>query len=148
MERSEIVRANASMTTRVLGMPAAPVPDGGYALRVLRTRGRHSGADRDTPIGVVGHDGAHYLVSPEDTRDWVRNLDADPRCTLLAADAASAGTAVRPDPDAAAAAVRTYLRALDMPWARQAFPVGPDSATAEVRAHMPPISVFRIDPAR
>lgn len=146
MERSEIVRANASMTTRVLGMPAAPVPDGGYALRVLRTRGRHSGADRDTPIGVIGHDGAHYLVSPDDTRDWVRNLDADPRCTLLAAGLASPGTAVRPAPEMAATAVRTYLQALDMPWARQAFPVGPDTATDEVAAHMPPISVFRIDP--
>lgn len=147
MDRTEIARTNAAMTERVLGMPAAPVPDGGYALRVLRARGRRSGTPRDTPIGVVSHGGALHLVSPDDTRDWVRNLHADPHCTLLAADHESAHTAVEPEPGDAAAVTLAYLRALDVPWAARAFPVTADDSPGAVVAHVPPITVFRLDPA-
>ncbi|ALE74445.1 MULTISPECIES: nitroreductase/quinone reductase family protein [unclassified Pseudonocardia] len=145
MERTEIAAMNAAMTGRVLTMPAAPVPDGGYALRVLRTRGRRSGEPRDTPVGVVGHGGAEYVVAPVAARDWVRNLRATPGCTLLASDGGSERRAVEPGPGEAAAAVVTYLRAIDQPQALRAFPVPADASADDVAAHLGTIAVFRLD---
>jgi deazaflavin-dependent oxidoreductase (nitroreductase family) len=77
------------MSRRIVDEPAAPLVDGGYALRVLRTTGRRSAEPRETPIAVVAHDGRLHLVSPDAGRAWVRNLAADPRCALVAADGAT-----------------------------------------------------------
>lgn len=147
MDRTEIAAMNASMTERVLGMPAAPVPDKGYALRVLRTRGRRSGEPRTSPLGVIGHEGAEYVVSPNGTRDWVRNLRGGAECALVANGETSERRAVAPAPEEAAGAVVTYLRALDQPFALQAFPVSADASPEEVAAHLDTIAVFRLDPA-
>ncbi|MEJ8279094.1 nitroreductase family deazaflavin-dependent oxidoreductase [Pseudonocardia spirodelae] len=147
MDRTEIAAMNTSMTGRVLAMPPAPVVDGGYALRVLRTRGRRSGEDRDTPIGLVGHDGAQYVVSPVGDRDWVRNLRAAPGCAVRSSAGDEPRRAVEPGRDEAAAAVVGYLRALDVPWALQAFPVPADAGPEQVAEHLDTIAVFRLDPA-
>lgn len=147
MDRTEIAAMNASMTERVLGMPATPVPDEGYALRVLRSRGRRSGEPRSTPLGVIGYGGADYLVSPTGSRDWVRNLRGTAECTLLAGGETDDRRAVTPDPAEAAGVVVTYLRALDQPWARQGFPVSADSSVEEIIGHLDTIAVFRLDPA-
>lgn len=147
MDRTEIAAMNASMTERVLGMPATPVPDKGYALRVLRTRGRRSGEPRSTPLGVIGHEGGEYLVSPTGARDWVRNLRATAGCALLASDRTDERRAVTPGPAEAAGVVLAYLQALDQPWARQGFPVSADSSVEDVTAHLDTIAVFRLDPA-
>lgn len=147
MDRTEIAATNASMTARVLQMPATPVPDGGYALRVLRTRGRRSGEPRDTPIGVVGHGGAGYLVSPTGGRDWVRNLRATPECAIRSATGDEPHRAVEPGRAEAAAAVVGYLRALDVPWALSAFPVPAGATEEQVAEHLDTIAVFRLDPA-
>ena len=145
MDRTEIAAMNATMTERVLGMPGTPVPDGGYALRVLRTRGRRSGAPRSTPVGVVGRDGGEYVVSPVGTRDWVRNLRADPECTLCSGEGSSERRAVEPGAAEAGAVVVTYLRALDQPWALQAFPVPAGASADDVAVHLDTIAVFRLD---
>ncbi|WP_224391805.1 nitroreductase family deazaflavin-dependent oxidoreductase [Pseudonocardia sp. ICBG1293] len=147
MDHAEIAATNASMTARVLQMPATPVPDGGYALRVLRTRGRRSGEPRDTPIGVVGHGGAEYLVSPTGGRDWVRNLRAAPACTVRSAGGDAPRRAVEPGRAEAAAVVVGYLRALDVPWALAAFPVPADASAEQVATHLDTIAVFRLNPA-
>ncbi|WP_224403166.1 nitroreductase family deazaflavin-dependent oxidoreductase [Pseudonocardia sp. ICBG1034] len=147
MDRTEIAATNASMTARVLQMPPTPVPDGGYALRVLRTRGRRSGEPRDTPIGVVGHGGAGYLVSPTGGRDWVRNLRATPECAIRSGTGDEPHRAVEPGRAEAAAVVVGYLRALDVPWALSAFPVPADATEEQVAEHLDTIAVFRLDPA-
>ena len=84
---------NAAMTDKILEDAVQPYREGGYALRVVRTTGRHSGQQRSTPLGVVQVDGALYLISPDRGRDWVRNLDRDPRLVLDPGE--DARTAVR-----------------------------------------------------
>jgi deazaflavin-dependent oxidoreductase (nitroreductase family) len=42
--------------------------------RVLRVRGRTSGEWRETPVNLLGHEGARYLVAPRGHTQWVKNL--------------------------------------------------------------------------
>src|SRR4051812_27486772 len=42
--------------------------------RVLRVRGRKSGAWRSTVVNLLDHEGQRYLVAPRGTTDWVRNI--------------------------------------------------------------------------
>jgi deazaflavin-dependent oxidoreductase (nitroreductase family) len=43
---------------------------------VLSVPGRHSGRTRRTPVAVLEHDGARYLISPFGDTEWARNLRA------------------------------------------------------------------------
>lgn len=147
MSRPDVRAMNTGMTTRILAEPAAPVPEAGYALRVVRTTGRRSGEPRRTPVGVTRLHDHEYLVSPDRSRDWVRNLAAAPECALLAGDEDRARVAVPVGADEAAAVVSTYLRAVTVPWALKAFPVPPEATPAEITAHLDSIAVFRLDPA-
>lgn len=47
-----------------------------WGSRILRVRGRKSGAWRATPVNVLSHDGQRYLVAPRGQTQWVRNLRA------------------------------------------------------------------------
>jgi deazaflavin-dependent oxidoreductase (nitroreductase family) len=143
----DLAAVNAAMSRRIVDEPAAPLVDGGYALRVLRTTGRRSAEPRETPIAVVAREGRLYLVSPDAGRAWVRNLAADPRCALVAADGADPRTAVPVTPAEAASAVRTYLRAMTQPWALGAFPVGPDASLDEISAHLGEMAVLQLEPS-
>ncbi len=137
---------NTTMNHKILAEPAQPYTEGGYALRVVHTTGRRSGKQRATPLGVVQLDGLHYLVSPDRSRDWVRNLDADPACTVATADSTEERTTVAAQPTAAAPVVSIYLTALrQMPWALRAFPVSPDATIEEITAHLASIAVLRLD---
>ena len=42
--------------------------------RVLRVRGRKSGAWRSTPVNPLTFDGSRYLVAPRGDTHWVRNI--------------------------------------------------------------------------
>ncbi|MCX4746829.1 nitroreductase family deazaflavin-dependent oxidoreductase [Kitasatospora sp. NBC_01287] len=44
--------------------------------RLLAVRGRSSGEWRTTPVNLLAHDGARYLVAPRGHTQWVRNLRA------------------------------------------------------------------------
>ena len=146
MDRTAAREANAAMIERISSAPAEPIPEGGYALRVIRTHGRRSGEVRATPLGVLRHDGASYLVSPQAGRDWVRNLLADPWCEVVAGGEAAEYRAVTPPGADAVAAVGGYLRAVQVPWALQAFPVAADAGEAEIAEHLDEMAVLRLDP--
>jgi deazaflavin-dependent oxidoreductase (nitroreductase family) len=45
-----------------------------WGSRELRVRGRKSGEWRTTPVNLLTHDGAQYLVAPRGETQWVRNL--------------------------------------------------------------------------
>lgn len=47
-----------------------------WGSRELRVVGRRSGEVRTTPVNLLTHDGATYLVAPRGTTQWVRNLRA------------------------------------------------------------------------
>ncbi|HEU4487976.1 MAG TPA: nitroreductase/quinone reductase family protein [Actinomycetota bacterium] len=42
----------------------------------LIVKGRNTGAVRRTPVKVLAHHGARYLVSPRGEAEWVKNLRA------------------------------------------------------------------------
>lgn len=60
---------------RVIGNRLAPV-FGRRLVATLSVPGRTSGRWRTTPIVVLEHEGARYLVSPYGDSDWSRNLRA------------------------------------------------------------------------
>ena len=45
-----------------------------WGSRELRVRGRKTGEWRTTPVNLLSHDGAQYLVAPRGETQWVRNL--------------------------------------------------------------------------
>ena len=45
-----------------------------WGSRVLYVRGRQSGEWRTTPVNLLTHEGAQYLVAPRGETQWVRNL--------------------------------------------------------------------------
>lgn len=99
---------------------------------------------RRTPIAVVRSAGRSYLVSPDLSRDWVRNLAAQPRCTVLNRDESVTARAEPAEPDEAIHVIRTYLRSMTVPWALKAFPISPDAGDAEIAAHVATIAVLRL----
>ena len=86
------------------------------------------------------------LVTPDPTRDWARNLAADPTATLLSADGDVPVRAERVGADEGAPVVQAYLAAMTVPWALEAFPVRPEDLLDTVRAHMDGIAVFALLP--
>jgi deazaflavin-dependent oxidoreductase (nitroreductase family) len=146
MGASDVRAVNRDMTERLLAAPARPYEEGGYALRVVHTTGRSSGERRSTPLGVVQVGGRLYLVTPDRSRDWARNLEADPDVVLDPGD--DPRTARQAPPDEATRAVAAYLRSMQVPWALRAFPVGPDSDLDEIGRHLDTIGVWRLDPVR
>jgi deazaflavin-dependent oxidoreductase (nitroreductase family) len=45
-----------------------------WGSRILVVRGRTSGLPRSTPVNLLTHEGAPYLVAPRGHTQWVRNL--------------------------------------------------------------------------
>lgn len=139
-DRSQMQALNRQMVERIGGAPPAPLVDGGYALRVVRTTGRSSGEERPVPLAVIVLDGRRWLVAPRAARDWVANLDADPACTVVGD---GRFTAVRRNDRDAAQAAQLYARAATGP-AQAAFPYAPDADLDEVVAALPQMAVFEL----
>lgn len=143
--RADIRALNADMVARLLDAGPQPLAEGSYALRVVETSGCRSGRARRTPLGLTRLDDRRYLVSPQARRDWVRNLRTHPICVIAAGTDRERVRAVPVGGDEAATVVGTYLAAVQVPWARRAFPVGPDASREEITAHLDSIAVFRLD---
>ncbi|MGW5724302.1 nitroreductase/quinone reductase family protein [Amycolatopsis sp. NPDC003865] len=135
------------MTARLIDAPGEAPPEGGYALRVVETRGRSSGEPRRVPLAVVAWHGGRYLVSPVRDRDWVANLLETPECALLAAEERQDCRAEIAGGHEAANVVATYLAAMSVPWAVKAFPVPQDATPDRILQHLGGMAVFRLEPA-
>jgi deazaflavin-dependent oxidoreductase (nitroreductase family) len=144
VNRVDIRALNAEMTAELIGSPGEAPPEGGYALRVVETRGRSTGEPRRVPLAVVARDGGRYLVSPVRDRDWVSNLLDAPECALLAAGERQDCRAETVDGDEAAGVVATYLAAMSVPWAVKAFPVPQDATPSQILEHLDGMAVFKL----
>ncbi|MEO6955768.1 MAG: nitroreductase/quinone reductase family protein [Antricoccus sp.] len=147
-ERPSLRMMNVQMTERLLTTPPAPAPDRGTALRVLQTTGRRSGNSRRTPIGVLHHNGAQYLVCPDRSRDWPQNLLSEPHCQILAGGHEQHHRAVPVDGEDAVGGIEAYLIAVEVPWARKAFGFGDQIDRSEIRAALPRMAIFQLVSAR
>lgn len=141
-DRAQFQTMNRRMIERIGTMPHAPLVENGYALRVVRTTGRRTGAPRAVPLAVVSHDGRRWLVAPSGVRDWVANLDAHPSCTV---DGDGSFTAQRSTGRDAAPAAQLYCRAAEGTQSR--FPFPPDADLDAVLAALPQMAVFELTSA-
>ena len=136
------------MTRRLMAAPAQPLPDPGYALRVLEIAGRRSGAPIDTPIGVLASNGRRFLVSPDASRDWVANLRAAGTATLKASGLTEHIATFELHGRPAAEVVVAYLAVVTVSWAVAAFRVPDGTSVEEVEAqHLDRMAVFEVLPA-
>jgi deazaflavin-dependent oxidoreductase (nitroreductase family) len=134
---------NRAMVQRLRGSAPPPLVAGTYELRVLRTTGRASGQERPVPLAVVHHDDRRYLVAPDARRDWVANLDADPRAGIEAGGGVEEVRVTRVAGRPAAHVVAAYAAAATGP-ARAAFPFGDDPDISEVEAVLDRMAVFEV----
>lgn len=88
-----------------------------WGSRVLTVRGRTSGEPRSTPVNLLVHDGARYLVAARGHTHWVRNLRAAGEGELRLGKRVTPFTAVELADAEKPALLRAYL-------ARWKFEVG------------------------
>jgi deazaflavin-dependent oxidoreductase (nitroreductase family) len=134
-------------TSHVFNPLVAALTRSGVSLlgsRVLRIRGRKSGVWRETPVNLLAHDGAEYLVAARGETQWVRNLRASGNGELRVGRRIQAFTAEEIGDDEKSAVLRAYLKRWK--WEVGAFfeGVGPDSSDDELRAEARHHPVFRI----
>jgi deazaflavin-dependent oxidoreductase (nitroreductase family) len=77
--RSERYLEPGGFTKHVFNRAVALLTAAGVSVagwRVLLVRGRTSGEWRETPVNLLSHEGARYLVAPRGHTQWVKNLRA------------------------------------------------------------------------
>jgi deazaflavin-dependent oxidoreductase (nitroreductase family) len=116
-----------------------------WGSRVLEVRGRSSGQWRRTPVNLLSHEGARYLVAPRGETQWVRNLRASGEGRLCLGRRREPFTAVEvTDPAEKAAILRAYLKRWKAEVGVFFEGVGPDASEEELRRIAPRHPVFRI----
>jgi deazaflavin-dependent oxidoreductase (nitroreductase family) len=114
--------------------------------RMLYVRGRTSGQWRSTPVNLLTHDGARYLVSPRGETQWVRNLRAAGQGELRLGRQIEGFTATEiPDGDKPAV-LRAYLQRWRFEVGAFFDGVGPDAQDEELRRIAPKHPAFRLTP--
>lgn len=115
--------------------------------RVLRVRGRKSGAWRENPVNVLTLDDNQYLVAPRGETQWVRNLRAAGGGELRVGRRSQPFTAEEIGEDAKPPILRAYLKRWK--WEVGVFfgGVGPESSEADIRAEGRHHPVFHVRPA-
>lgn len=115
--------------------------------RVLETTGRRSGLPRRTPVNLLRHEGAEYIVSPRGETEWVRNVRAaDGSLTLILGKQRTAYKAADVTGDAQVAVLRHYLRRWKFEVGVFFDGVGPDSSDDDFRAVAGQHPVFALTP--
>ncbi|HEY0932814.1 MAG TPA: nitroreductase/quinone reductase family protein [Trebonia sp.] len=143
----EYRESNRRMAGSILAAEPAPYTDGGYVRRVLEIRGRVSGKAHLVPIAVITLAGSRYVVSPVRQRNWVRNLQADPRCIVRSRDTGEPVRATFLDDNGRVAeVVSTYIALMNAPWAVAQFPFPADAGRAQIEAAAAGVAVFHLDP--
>lgn len=132
-----VFNATVAATTR-LGLSV-------WGSRVLEIPGRSTGEPRRTPVNLLAHDGAHYLVAARGETQWVRNLRANGnRLVLIKGRRRETWEAVAIDDAGKAAILRPYLKRWKMEVGQFFDGVGAESSDAEIARIAPRHPVFRI----
>lgn len=117
-----------------------------FGSRVLEVRGRTSGQWRQTPVNLLSHDGAEYLVAPRGHTQWVKNLRASGEGRLRVGRRTTGFRATELSDDEKTGVLRAYLK--KWKWEVGVFfgGVGPDAQDSELRRIAPDHPVFRVTP--
>jgi len=147
---SEHYRRPGWFTRNVFNRVVALATQAGISVwgsRVLQVRGRKSGAFRETPVNLLTHDGARYLVAPRGVTEWVRNLRVAQEGSLRVGHRTEAFHATELSDDEKPEILRAYLRRWKMEVGVFFDGVDANSSDAELRRIAPDHPVFRIAPA-
>jgi deazaflavin-dependent oxidoreductase (nitroreductase family) len=115
--------------------------------RELRVRGRTSGDWRKSPVNLLHHDGARFLVAPRGRTQWVRNLEAAGTGELRVGRRVETFRAVAVADADKAGILRDYLHHWKMEVGVFFDGVGLDAPDEQLTAIAPGYPVFRIEPA-
>jgi deazaflavin-dependent oxidoreductase (nitroreductase family) len=115
-----------------------------WGSRVLRVRGRTTGEWRSTPVNLLRHDGAEYLVAPRGNTQWVRNLRVRGRGELVVGRRVRRFRATELADVDKPAVLRAYLRRWKFEVGVFFSGVGPDASDEELLRIAPGYPVFRI----
>jgi deazaflavin-dependent oxidoreductase (nitroreductase family) len=115
-----------------------------YGSRVLEIQGRKSGQWRKTPVNLLRHEGAEYLVSPRGQTQWVKNLRASGQGRLRVGRRTTSFRAVELSGEEVPPMLRAYLKKWKFEVGVFFGGVGPDSPDEDLRRIAPDHPVFRI----
>jgi deazaflavin-dependent oxidoreductase (nitroreductase family) len=113
--------------------------------RILAVPGRKSGRVHTTPVNLLNHDGARYLVAPRGNTQWVRNVRAAGGGELRLGRKRERFRAFElPDADKPAL-LRAYLRLWSMETGKFFDNVKHDAPDVEIARIAPNHPAFRIE---
>jgi deazaflavin-dependent oxidoreductase (nitroreductase family) len=115
-----------------------------YGSRVLEVRGRKSGEYRQTPVNLLRHDGAEYLVAPRGHTQWVKNLRVSGEGRLRVGNRVEPFHASELADEDKPAVLRAYLKKWKVEVGVFFAGVGPDSSDEELLRVAPDHPVFRL----
>jgi deazaflavin-dependent oxidoreductase (nitroreductase family) len=102
--------------------------------RVLAVKGRASGLWRTTPVNLLDHDGARYLVSARGEGQWVRNLRAAGTGELRVGTRTESFRGRELSDEEKVPVLRAYLKRWKFEVGAFFDGVGPDSTDAQIQA--------------
>jgi deazaflavin-dependent oxidoreductase (nitroreductase family) len=115
-----------------------------YGSRVLEVKGRKSGQWRQTPVNLLRHEGAQYLVAPRGHTQWVKNLRASGEGRLRVGRRSQSFQAVELGDDEKPPLLRAYLKKWKFEVGVFFAGVGPDSSDEELLRIASDHPVFRV----
>ncbi len=115
-----------------------------YGSRVLEVKGRKSGQWRQTPVNLLRHEGAEYLVAPRGHTQWVRNLRASGEGRLRVGRRTEPFSATELIDEEKAPLLRAYLKRWKFEVGVFFAGVGPESSDEDLREIAPDHPVFRL----
>ena len=134
-------------TTQVFNRLVAALTHAGvsvYGSRVLEVRGRTSGEWRRTPVNLLRHEGAEYVVAPRGHTQWVKNLRVSGQGRLRVGRRSQPFAAVELTDDEKPPVLRAYLKRWKFEVGAFFGGVGPDSSDEELGRIAPDHPVFRL----
>lgn len=140
----------ATRSARVFNAAVAALTRAGVSVwgsRVLRVRGRTSGEWRSTPVNLLSHGGARYLVAPRGHTQWVRNLRVAGTGELAVGRRVERFTATELADTDKPAVLRAYLRRWKFEVGVFFSGVGPDASDEELLRIAPGYPVFLVTTA-
>lgn len=119
-----------------------------WGSRILRVRGRKSGAWHNHPVNLLTFEGKQYLVAPRGETQWVRNIRVSGGGELVLGNKARPFRAVELSNEEKIPILRAYLKRWNFEVGIFFQGVSADSAEEDLKRIAPDHPVFRIVPAQ
>ena len=135
-------------TTNVFNRLVAGLTRAGVSVlgsRVLAVRGRKTGEWRTTPVNLLAHEGARYLVAPRGVTQWVRNVRAGCDVELRRGRRREPVALVELTDDEKLPVLRAYLRRWKVEIGAFFQGMGPDAPDADLARIAPGYPAFRVE---